>query len=211
MNQYFKSNSTVLFQGDSITEWGRSEVPIGTGYPGKISSIFNALYPEANVKFVNRGVGCDRVRNLLQRYQKDILDVKPDFISIMIGINDTWRRFDEKDPCPIERFEKEYTELINKIKKDLPATTIMLITPFLVDLDPEKNCFHPDLNEKIEKVKEIAKKFDCLLFDFESIQREKIESKIYSNEQLSLDGVHPTDFGQSFFAIEYLKRLKIIE
>lgn len=93
MNQYFKSNTTVLFQGDSITEWGRSETPIGTGYPSKVSSIFSALYPNANVTFVNRGVGCDRARNLLQRYEKDILNVKPDFVSILIGINDTWRRF----------------------------------------------------------------------------------------------------------------------
>ena len=125
MNQYFKSNSTVLFQGDSITEWGRAETPIGTGYTGKIYSIFNALYPGSNVKFVNRGVACDRVRNLLQRYQKDILDIHPDFISIMVGINDTWRRFDENDPCPIERYEKEYIELITKIRKDLPDTKII--------------------------------------------------------------------------------------
>lgn len=211
MNPFFKPNSTVLFQGDSITEWGRSEVPIGTGYPGKISAIYEALYPDSNVKFVNRGVGCDRVRNLLQRYQKDIFDVHPDFISIMIGINDTWRKFDENDPCPIERYEKEYSELLTKIKKDFPNIQIMLITPFLVDLDPQKNCFHPDLNEKIAKVKELAKKFGCILFDFESIQRSKLESKTYTNEQLSRDGVHPTDFGQSFFAIEYLKTLKIIE
>lgn len=71
--------------------------------------------------------------------------------------------------------------------------------------------FHSDLNEKNEKVKEIANKFGCILFDFDSIQRNKIESKVYTNEQLSRDGVHPTDFGHSFLAIEYMKRLKIID
>ncbi|KAK8887661.1 hypothetical protein M9Y10_038714 [Tritrichomonas musculus] len=213
MNQFFKSNSTVLFQGDSITDCGRTKkkTEFGFGYPAKIISIYQALYPDSNVKFVNRAVSGDRVRDLLQRYKSDFLEIHPDFISILIGVNDTWRRFDRDDPCPIDRFEKEYDELLTKITNDMPNTIIMLITPFLLDNDPNKKCYHPDLNEKIEKVKELANKYKCLLFDYDSILREKIESKEYTQESVSKDGVHPTDFGQSLLAIEYLKRLKIIE
>lgn len=202
-----------MFQGDSITDCDRTNahVEFGFGYPAKINSIYNALYPESKVKFVNRAVGCDRVRNLLKRYEKDFKEVKPDFVSILIGINDTWRRFDENDPNPIENFEKEYSELITKIQRDFPNAKIMLIPPFLLDKDPEKMVFHPDLNEKIEKVKELAKKFNCILFDYGSIIKNYIESKKYTIDMVSRDGVHPTDFGQSSIAIEYLKFLKIIE
>lgn len=213
MNQYFKSNSTVLFQGDSITDCGRTKMnsEFGFGYPLKVSQIFNSLYPESKVKFVNRAVSGDRIRDLLRRYETDFLEIHPDFISILIGVNDTWRRFDRNDPCPIERFEKEYDELLSKIQKDMPNTNVMLITPFLLDNDPKKKCFHSDLNEKIEKVKELAKKYNCLLFDYDSILREKIDTKKYSEESVSRDGIHPTDFGQSLLAIEYLKHLKIID
>ena len=83
-----------------------------------------------------------------KRYEKDFKEVKPDFVSILIGINDTWRRFDENDPNPIENFEKEYSELITKIQNDFPKAKIMLMPLFLLDKDPEKMVFHPDLNEK---------------------------------------------------------------
>ena len=76
------------------------------------------------------GVSGDRCQNLLERYQKDILEVKPDYLSIMIGINDTWRRYDSNDITSKEQFETNLTELLEKIKKGLPDTKLMLIEPF---------------------------------------------------------------------------------
>ena len=126
MRQYFKHNAVVLFQGDSITDCGRTDRnnrpnAMGNGYPAKIQAIYQALFPAADVTFVNRAVSGNRVRDLLARYENDFLAVQPDYISILIGINDTWRGFDNGDPCPLARFRKEYTELLKKIKAIVKA------------------------------------------------------------------------------------------
>ena len=108
MKTIFKAESTVLFQGDSITDWGRDGGllmdmfpegggALGKGYAYRAAKIYELLFPNHPVKFINRGVSGDRCQNLLERYQKDILEVHPDYLSIMIGINDTWRRYDSND------------------------------------------------------------------------------------------------------------------
>ena len=115
MKTIFKAGSTVLFQGDSITDWGRDGGllmdmfpegggALGKGYAYRAAKIYELLFPHNPVNFVNRGVSGDRCQNLLERYQKDILEVKPDYLSIMIGINDTWRRYDSNDITSKEQF-----------------------------------------------------------------------------------------------------------
>ena len=123
MKTIFKAGSTVLFQGDSITDWGRDGGllmdmfpegggALGKGYAYRAAKIYELLFPHNPVNFVNRGVSGDRCQNLLERYQKDILEVKPDYLSIMIGINDTWRRYDSNDITSKEQFETNLTELL---------------------------------------------------------------------------------------------------
>ena len=216
MRQYFKHNAVVLFQGDSITDCGRTDSSnrpnaMGNGYPAKIQAIYQALFPAADVTFVNRAVSGNRVRDLLARYENDFLAVQPDFISILIGINDTWRGFDNGDPCPLARFRKEYTELLKKIKNDMPTAEVMLITPFLTHTDPNKIQWHGDLDPKIECVKALAEHFDCILFDYDSILRRLLADAVYTDPSLSADGVHPTDLGQSQLAVSYLQKLKILD
>ena len=97
---------------------------LGKGYAYRAAKIYELLFPHNPVNFVNRGVSGDRCQNLLERYQKDILEVKPDYLSIMIGINDTWRRYDSNDITSKEQFETNLTELLEKIKKDLPDTKL---------------------------------------------------------------------------------------
>lgn len=92
-----KKNSLILFQGDSITEWGRNYADsndLGTGYAMMCSAWIKSLYPELDLRFLNRGVSGNRVIDLKKRWQQDCIDLQPDVISILIGINDTWRRFD---------------------------------------------------------------------------------------------------------------------
>ncbi|MCL2514243.1 MAG: GDSL-type esterase/lipase family protein, partial [Oscillospiraceae bacterium] len=155
MQKFFKDGAAVLFQGDSITDCSRNRRRLGSlgnGYPAKAAEIYEILFPEHNVSFINKGLSGDRVRDLLSRYDKDILKLKPDFISILIGINDVWRAFDDSDPCPVERFEDEYTLLLDKIKTDLPECEIMMINLFLYDSDKVDTALWADDYEPKKRV-----------------------------------------------------------
>ena len=101
----------MLFQGDSITDAGRSrdnDADLGHGYAAMASAWFSALYPEKNVRFLNRGISGNRAKDLGPGGSADCLDLHPTWVSIMIGINDTWRRFDSNDPTSTEDYERDF-------------------------------------------------------------------------------------------------------
>lgn len=212
MREFFKKGQTVLFQGDSITDCGRDRNDIsslGCGYPDKVAKIYNALFADNGVKFVNKGVSGDRTKDVLARYKTDILDIKPDFISILIGINDVWRRYDDaKDPTPAEKFRENYETILKNIKRDLPATKIMIIEPFLL-YNAEKYSWHEDLDPKLLVVRELAAKYADYYISLNGIFA-GLEIITYKPEELSGDGVHPEDLGHRIIALEYLKTLGII-
>ncbi len=90
-------NSTLIFLGDSVTDCGRSpdgEWLLGSGYPSLISTMFRLRYPQAAVRFLNKGTSGDQTRHILARLQQDVLDCHPDYVTLLIGINDVWRFFD---------------------------------------------------------------------------------------------------------------------
>ena len=162
MKHFFNDNDVVLFQGDSITDAGRSRedlTHLGSGYPKSVAAIYNTLFPDNAVTFVNRGVSGNRARNLLERYDADFLAVKPTFISVLIGINDTWRRYDSNDPTSTERFAGEYEQLLKQIKRDLPAARIMLLAPFVLHSLPDRVAWHEDLDPKIAVTYALAEKY----------------------------------------------------
>ncbi|MDR1904210.1 MAG: GDSL-type esterase/lipase family protein, partial [Treponema sp.] len=141
MKNYLTDKTVVLFQGDSITDCGRSRTDgsdLGEGYPAKIAGLWRNLFPASPPQFLNRGVSGDRAKNLLERYDADIKALKPDLVSILIGINDTWRRYDSNDPTSSEKYEEQYRLLLQKLKRDLPSAAIVIIEPFLLNSDPAK-------------------------------------------------------------------------
>lgn len=216
MNKFFKDGATVLFQGDSVTDCGRNRnhdcmtmAKFGTGYPRVFKEIYDSVFPDNTINFVNRGVSGDRVRNLLERYDEDFKAVNPDFVSIMIGINDTWRAYDSDDYCSPERFEKEYDELLSKIKADFPEAKIMLIEPFAFTAHPDRQGWNEDLDPKREIVKNLADKYADYFIPMYSLitNTDKNGFDMYA---LSGDGVHPAPQGHSFIAAEIFKTLGIL-
>ena len=220
MKNILKPFSTVLFQGDSITDCGRnreliynpqssnpqSKDDLGQGYPAKIALLWDIYFPNSGIRFFNRGISGNRVTDLLERYEKDFLAINPDLISILIGINDTWRRYDKNDPTDVEVFESNYRKLLSKIKLDMPNAFIVIMEPFLLSSMPERDQWREDLDPKIQAVRRLAKKYADVfipmdgIFAYYTVQGTK-------ESLMAADGVHPTPLGHGIIGSEWLRAL----
>lgn len=212
MKPFFKKGQVVLFQGDSVTDCGRDRedpASLADGYAGKIASIYNTLFPDNGVTFVNRGVSGNRVPDLIVRYMDDFLDVEPDFISILIGINDTWRRYDADDPSTVEAFYDHYEYLLKMIKHNMPDAKIMLMEPFVLNSLPDRAAWREDLDPKIQAVRELARKYADYYLPLDGMLT-SLCAGTYTPAELSEDGVHPSALGHAVIAEAYLKALEIV-
>src|SRR5690606_11665571 len=115
-----KAQETLLFIGDSITDCGRvrpctDRDGLGNGYVNLVNSLFAACHPQTPLRILNTGIGGNRVTHLAKRWSEDVLDLKPDWLSVMIGINDVVRQFNhltDPDPVTIDVYEKVYRTLL---------------------------------------------------------------------------------------------------
>lgn len=205
LDMLIQNGDVVLFQGDSITDAGRIyENPndLGPGYPNFIASMFSALHPDLEVNFVNRGISGNRVRDLKARWIKDCLDIKPDVLSILIGINDTWRRFDSGDPTTAEAFKADYQDILSQVRTELPKTKIILLEPFVLPYPADRIAWREDLDPKIHAVRELAKEFDTYFLPLDGVFAQAYLRK--EPTFWSADGVHPTQAGHALITKEWL-------
>ncbi len=201
----FKAHSVILFQGDSITDAGRSRVfdrKLGDGYPAKVNAILKKKYPGRGIKVLNRGISGNRAIDLVNRWQEDCIDLKPDYVSILIGVNDTWRRYDNNDITHDITFKARYRTIMEDTVKNTTAE-IILINPFLLDVSENITRMREDLSGKQAAVAELAKEFGAKFLDMDAVFREASEKE--GPQYFSLDGVHPTQAGHELIASEWLK------
>ncbi len=199
----------ILFQGDSITDCNRDRANpncLGAGYPRKVADVFSTLYPSIPVTFLNRGISGNRVIDLLERYEDDFLDLAPDVISILIGINDTWRRYDSNDLTTVEQFKTNYELLLSKIRQDMPKTKIIIMEPFLLNTMEDRVLWREDLNPKITVIRELARKYANAYVALDGLLQQHIVGG-HSDADVAADAVHPTDVGHGIIAAEYLRVL----
>ncbi len=194
-----KDNSTILFQGDSITDAGRKRNhndSLGDGYVMLAAAWLSALYPEYHLKFVNRGVGGDGIRDLRNRWKKDCLDLKPDLVSILVGVNDvTWRG------TSTESFEADYLNILEQTQQ--LKCEIVLLEPFLLPLVGDFDALTKELTKKIEVIKKIANKFEIKLIPLNDIF---VKACLKRDASFwSLDGAHPTLAGHALIAQSWIK------
>jgi len=136
-----RSGDRVLFQGDSITDCGRRNEgadPLGGGYVAQIVGQLAVRRPELAVEFVNRGVSGDRTPELLARWQRDCLDLKPQVLSIKIGVNDVWRKrrtADGQGHVPLDEFQGNLRNLCDQARAG-GVRTLVLVSPTTIDADP---------------------------------------------------------------------------
>lgn len=203
----------VLFVGDSITDAGRiydNPTDVGRGYAMLVKAFLGVDKPD--IEFLNRGINGNRVVDIYARIKKDVINLKPDLISIFVGVNDV--RYDVEGNYGTETltFIKIYNMLLDEINEALPNTKIMLITPFILDGRSTKNTDAiPDrfqrlkngVAEKSDAVKSIATE-RCLPIIELQPKFDKICEQ-HSLSQLTVDGVHPTPKGHELIKRAWLE------
>lgn len=198
-------HATVLFQGDSITDAGRSrdnDAVLGGGYANHVAAWFGALHPEKGVRFLNRGIGGNRVRDLRARWTEDCIALKPDVVSIMIGINDTWRRFDRDDPTSAEDYARDYRHILARVRDELGAR-LVVVEPFVLPHPEDRRAWRVDLDPKIQVARELAREFGALYVPLDGLLAAACTQA--PPAFWAADGVHPTQAGHAFVARAWLQ------
>ncbi len=195
---------TFLFQGDSITDAGRSRdnnAQRGVGYPHLVSAQLLYDHP-GEVDFINRGISGNRVVDLYARIKADFINLKPDYLSILIGVNDVWHEFAESpNGVADDKFRRVYDMLIAEIKEALPEIKIYILEPFVLKgsgTEAHWEDFDREVRLRAKSAKWIAEKYNLpfipLQDKFDALC-EKCEASYWLG-----DGVHPTAAGHEMIA-----------
>ena len=171
----FSNYDRIVFAGDSVTDAG-SKQPVGEGlfdnagrgYVRVIESLFTAFYPELILRITNSGTSGNTSRSLLERYDRDVVELNPDWVSICIGINDVWRQFD----CPAmtdchvlpDEYEKNVEEMILKVKDNVKG--IFILSPYIIEPNKEDK-MRKRMDEYVEISRKLAEKHNCIFVDFQ--------------------------------------------
>jgi acyl-CoA thioesterase-1 len=204
MTPIIEKNSTILFQGDSITDAGRmadGDAGLGRGYAMIAASAMMSKYATHNYKCINRGISGNRCVDLVGRWQEDCIDLNPDWVSIMIGINDTWRAFDSGDPTSIESYEESYRTILTRTRDEVGAKLI-LIDPFVLPYPDDRKEWRSDVDARIEVGHKLAEEYSAILIEMDAIMNQAAQERDPS--YWTGDGVHPTPAGFGLMAQTWL-------
>lgn len=203
----------ILFQGDSITDAGRvreKESHAGSGYAFLVKAQLGFESP-GEYEFYNKGISGNRIVDLYARIKQDIINLAPDYISILIGVNDVWHDIRYNNGVSADKFEKIYCMLIEEIRDALPNVKIMIMEPFCLkgtathsEEEPGKwNIFRAEVRKRAEKAKQVAEKYELPFVEIQSLLDE-VSEKVDSAYWLK-DGVHPTEMGHELLKREWIK------
>ncbi len=203
----------ILFQGDSITDVGRSRDTndmIGWGYPLLVKAALGLEEPNQH-EFYNRGISGNRIVDLYARIKADIINLKPDVMSILIGVNDVWHEYREAGPNGVdaEKYFKVYSMLIEEVKAALPDIKIMILEPFALKgtgNEAHWDSFYAEVKKRAEKAKKIAEQYHLTFVPLQE-KLEQAATKAPASYWL-VDGVHPTSAGHELIKNEWLCAMK---
>ena len=207
-----KPNATVLFQGDSITDAGRQrdrQGPndirgLGFGYASMIATGLLGNHPALALQCHNRGISGNKVPDLASRWDEDALDLNPDVLSILIGVNDVWHKLAGKYDGNVNEYETGYAALLERTHTALPETTLVICEPFILPCGVVKpDDWLPEINAHRASAKRVADAVGAIWVPFQSMFDEAI-SEDTPPEYWSPDGVHPSVPGHALMARTWL-------
>lgn len=206
----FRKGAKILFQGDSITDGGRSRDgdpnhDLGHGYAYLIAADAAAHFPERNLTFHNRGVSGNKISDLVERWRSHTIDLRPDIVSILIGVNDIWHNLDAGNEVPIRQFEQDYDKLLRDTLVALPRVKLVLCEPFMLEGQANRVKFGKwaAALEQIQRiVAGLGDKYQAPVIQFQktfdaACRQARAEYWIW-------DGVHPTHAGHQLMADEWV-------
>lgn len=208
----FEKKDRIVFTGDSVTDMDRLR-PIGEGFDGSIGysyvaviqNLLYAVYPELGIRVTNTGVSGNTSRDLLARFQEDVCDLDPDWVSICIGINDVWRQFDS--PAMVEtqvmpdEYERNLTEMLERLKtKKLKG--VFLLSPYIIEPLREDK-MRARMDEYVEICRKLSEKYGCIFIDFQKLYEDYCNA-CYS-AYICWDRIHPNQIGATLMAMRFLE------
>lgn len=201
---FLRPGDRVLLTGDSVTDWGRDRsdpTSLGHGYAGIVAALAGARRPDLALEFLNRGVGGDTSAMLRARWEADALALEPQVVSVLIGINDTWRRYDAGVPTSTAEYEDNLGAMLSSAADRLGAR-LVLLEPFLVAVTPEQHAWREDLDPRIAVVRRLAAEHRAVLVPADGLFA--AAALRTSPAAWAYDGVHPTPAGFGLLAEAWL-------
>lgn len=203
----------ILFQGDSITDANRNRdekmptIALGGGYPHLIAGRLLVDHMEDNLEFINRGISGNRVVDLYARWKIDALNLNPDLISILIGVNDTWHEMANHNGVDVPRFEQIYRLLLEWTRKELPQVKLVLCEPFCMLNGPVTTRWQYEIKERSQVVQKLAKEFETIFVPLQT-PLDEAAKRAGNTLRVLRDGVHPMLLGHQVIADKWLEATK---
>jgi lysophospholipase L1-like esterase len=207
-----ETNKIVLFQGDSITDSGRNRSKentpndsqcLGSGYALLAASALLDEYSKIKPTIYNRGISGNKVYQLAERWDKDCIALKPDVLSILIGVNDFWHTLNGNYKGTLEKYQTDYVALLEQTKKELPAVTLVICEPFVLKCGSVNEKWFPDFDGYRAAAKKVAAEFKTIFVPFQSAFDEAVKNA--PPQYWAADGVHPAVAGTHLMAKTWLK------
>ena len=207
----FRNMDRIVFAGDSVTDMG-SEQPVGESFDENlgrsyvriIDNMLSTWYPEILVRVTNSGISGNTSRDLLERYQRDVIDLNPDWVSICIGINDVWRQFDSPAMADThvmpEEYEANLEKMILAVKDSVKG--IFLMTPSYMETNAEDG-MRKRMDEYGAVCRKLAVKYGCVFIDLQETFNHYFRFR--HSTYIAWDRIHPSLVGATIIAREFLK------
>lgn len=195
-------DSRIVFIGDSITDVKfnsrfRFKFRVKNIYATQLKKKFRKYSKKINVDI--KGIASNRTYHVYDRLTKDCINLKPDVVIMLIGVNDAWENYGPENYPPLLRpMEPHIREIFRRLKAELPDAQILYIMPFLIDAVEEKFPFHKILDEYRELLKAVALEHGATVIDMQEVFNDA--QKTTAPKDLAVDGIHPTNLGHSIMA-----------
>ena len=208
----FEDMDRIVFAGDSVTDMG-SENPVGEGlfdntgrsYVRIVENMLSTWYPEVRVRVTNSGISGNTSRDLLARFDRDVVQLKPDYVSICIGINDVWRQFDTPAMKDYQVFPDEYEanveKMIEMVKGDVKG--IFILSPYYMEPNRE-DTMRARMDEYVAICRRLAEKHGCIFVDFQKMYEEYC--RVRHSTYIAWDRIHPNQVGATLMARAFLEK-----